>query len=116
MVYSQETAAGFVSIDVGHWARVYAERARLGLPVCKAKRGPIADHPLRGKTLVNREGKSYVVESVTRDWHAGWFLTVMLRTTDTNSHGTRVLSNESSIAPFIQRQADEFFTEFATQH
>ncbi len=115
MVYSQNTPRGFAAVDVGHWSRVCTERRRLGIPANKAGYGRVPDHPLMGMTLVDRKGQAYVVESVTRDWHAGWFLAVMLRTAEGNICGTRVLSNESSLAPFVQRQADEFFVEFVTQ-
>lgn len=73
----------FSFVDLAHWHRVTAERARQGLKQ-QTEEGPLASHPLLGKTLVDRTtGKEYLVERVSKEWWCGWYLTALLNTAGT---------------------------------
>lgn len=71
----------------------------------------IADHPLVGKTLVDTEtGEECVVESVNKQFHAGWYFGALLRFKG-NSHSFRYFHNESSMDSCIIKACDEFWKE-----
>lgn len=101
----------YAHLNVEHWMRVKAERARLGLSSPRASNEPI-EHALVGLTLVDRATeRRFVVESVREDWWQGWFLTALLRDEQGNAH-MRVIENRSSTHPAIARQLAQFRESF----
>lgn len=102
----------FSQTDTSQWHRVYAERRRLKLP---ERDVPASTHPLVGKTLRERDtGKPWVVESVTRQWLAG-FADVALLRDEFFSHTTQVVHNHSSVAPDFVRGHESFVRRFGEQ-
>jgi hypothetical protein len=105
----------FSQLNLDHWLRVKAERARLGMPSPRAKNEPI-HHALVGLTLVEKvTGKHYVVESVREDWWQGWFLTALLHD-EFGSSRMCIIENRSSTNPAIQRQLAQFRQDFGLTH
>ena len=100
----------FSFLDIVHWQRVKAERTRLGL-TRKTEAGPIADHPLVGKTVVDQTtGKLYVVERVSKEWWYGWFFSALLSTD--KSHRTCFIKNISCTDSGILKSIQSFESDF----
>lgn len=111
MVISHQTNGFFASVDVGHWLRVRKAREEQGTYRPSPSRGRIENHPMQGLSLTHQDGKVYTVQSVSRDFLAGWFETVLL-VDASGSHASHVLRNISSLSPDITRQADAFAQNF----
>lgn len=104
----------YCKIDSGHYAKVYAARksALSSSELCKiAEINTLRDHPLVGKELVhNPSGKTYVVESVTRQWFLGPFLTALVRVG--KSHGTVVVDALSNLDPNVHESVAQFQRDY----
>lgn len=105
------TSESFSLLDLDHWGKVKAARESAGIPNRDTRRGCILDHPLVGKQFEGLNGQRLVVESVKKDWMAGWFEVALLR--DINSapgviDAAPPIRNLSSQLPGLDRSVEAF--------
>lgn len=107
-------ATQYSHFDMNHWLAVSAERRRQGM-ARHPERGQLQpDHPLVGKTLVDTAtNRTYVVESVRKDWLQGWYMTAMLNCE--GSHRVVIVQAQPWTCPTILSQLQVFEGTFKEQ-
>lgn len=75
---------GTAYYNLSHYIEVKKARKLKGLPI-KGDSVRIEDHPLLGKRFVHN-GKAYIVDYVVKNWHWGYYVTLVIKNLANDSH------------------------------
>jgi len=104
----KRTANSIEAFNHTHYHKVWKARREIGDNLGNLDQ---PNHSLVGKKLRNRKtGDIYNVESVKKQFYAGWYFGALLECN--NSHCFAWFHNESSIDSIVEKHCIEFWEDF----
>ena len=91
--------------NISHWDKIVKYRENNGL---KSFDTEILNHELVNKPIVDNETRhEYIIESVHKQYYAGYYISLKLKNNNTNSHVVIFWHNINSVADMVIQQTNE---------
>lgn len=106
VIHTDPNTGAVTRWDINHYIEVMKARNKYS---SESEDDEVKDHPLKGTRWYVKGMKIITIESVHRQWYAGWHLKAVY-VTDEGSHGTVYVENINSISPSITKWVNDWWT------